>query len=320
MMKNSIFKRMTAAATALVLSAAMTIGVSAVPDGSRESFGPTVEGGSFTDDSGSTGNVLITAPNGTTHIPPDDVILEVTDYSEISAEKLEEINSMLENAEAEVVAAETPSDLTQEVDEVVGMYNEMTPETPDIDTANLVVADVFDVSLVQLQDGQETNVIAVPDGVKASFEVTFSFRLPEFFLVLHEPTPGTWVVERNVEKVDDHTFRCTVMGLSPFALIVDSTAPGEGGSGEITPPVEDSSGVVTAPPELDVTTLADNDNNNTSDDEEFGAGAGLSQSGESISSADNSEDKPDVRYIFAAAGVVVAAAVAAILLRKRKAR
>lgn len=183
---------------------------------------PTASG-SFTDDKGNTGNVIFTDKSGNTAVPEEDVILEITDLSQAPTEELEEIKEMLESAESQIAAAKSVAELVPELEEVVESLNQANPDAPGVEVNDMVVLSLFDVSLVKLKDNKKQSVIGTPAGNSATFEISFPFDIPEFYILIHEQSPGKWVVEENVEKIDKRTLRCTVNGFSPFALVVNKS-------------------------------------------------------------------------------------------------
>ena len=226
-MKTNLMKRIAALSAAASVFAFSVTTAYAV-DSPTATLTP--QPNELVDSNGNTDTVLFVDENGETYITPEDVTLEVHDLSEAHNGELPEITQMLEGAQAAIDSVEYLDELTPEVDDVLAAYNAEHTDTPDIKIGDLVVADIFDVSLVQLKDGEDDHVIDsdnIPKNITATFELTFPFEVPDFYILLHEFKEGEWRTETDIERIDSDTLRITVDDFSPFALVVEKSDTGE---------------------------------------------------------------------------------------------
>lgn len=295
-MKTNLMKRiavLSAAASLFAFSATTAYAV----DSPTASLAPSL--GQLTDENGNSDTVLFTGADGNTYISPEDVTLEVHDLSQAHNGELPEITQMLEGAQAALDAAKNDlSELTPDVADILAKYNAENPDTADIKIGDLVVAEIFDVSLVKVKDGKDDSVVGLDDiAEKATFELTFPFDVPDFYILLHEYKDGEWKAETDVARVDNDTLRITVEDFSPFALVVEKTDAGDSSD-------DDSDSSSQQP--------TDNNNNNNND-------ASNSQNGENATKPNGSDENPKTGA--AAVGIsmgVFAVLGAAMILTRNK--
>ncbi len=137
----------------------------------------------------------------------------VTPYAE-RTDLDDDTKKAMEDAYTEIQAAEDVTTLTDDLTKVAA--------DKKVDTKNLAVSDLFDLSQVGCDDHTDHNAFKIKLNVNT---------LKNFVALLHKTAEG-WVVVEDAEVVDGDTLSFSVDSLSPFAIVVDA--------GEDTPSTGDN--------------------------------------------------------------------------------
>lgn len=152
------------------------------------------------------------APTVTSATASDGSALEVvvTPVSEKDSAVAAEITQKLEQAYAQVQAAATLSDLTPDIVTVLAQLD------PSLDVTDLVVRDLFDISLTDGTDYDGAITVKIQTDLAEGTTV----------LVLHNYEGDQWEVlaPEKVSLDSNGVLTITVDSLSPFAIVVDSGA------------------------------------------------------------------------------------------------
>ncbi len=175
----------------------------------------------------SEGNGNVTVPTGNegseTTVPAADegaganeVVLEVTAVSKADDAPTSEIADQLIAAAETIKNADSVTDLVPEIAGALEVIKAAStdPAQKEVTIADLVVHDLFDVSL--LKNGE---VIEVPEGGSIRFSLKTTLKPGDIFFVIHNYEGDKWELINDVVLADDGTLTVTVNSLSPFAII-----------------------------------------------------------------------------------------------------
>lgn len=275
-MKRNPMKRIAAISAAVSLMAFSMISAYAADSPTAEL---TPRPNTLVDSNGNSDTVIFTDTDGETYVTPDDVTLQVHDYSESNKGELPEITQALQNAKDSVDSVTFLDELTPEVNKLLSSHNAATPDTPDINVEDLAVVDIFDVSLVHVDNGRDDYVIdpgKIPDDIGMTFELTFPFEVPDFYVLMHQTPNGEWVVVTDTVKVDGNTIRITSNTIGVFALALQKTGSSDS---SIVDDSSESSGNVNDNPPSDVPPGGTVSGDNTSDTNSTSSAAPTTSSG-----------------------------------------
>ncbi len=147
--------------------------------------------------------------------------LVITPASEKYQAVATKITDNLVRAELQISQVEHLGQLTAEMEQALqqAKKEQKVSYIDEVDIDDLVVRDLFDVSLVR--DGQ---VVPVPDGHTITFSIQTDLADDDLHFVLHNPVNHDWEVLEEAEAAHDGIITITVDTLSPFAIAVDQAA------------------------------------------------------------------------------------------------
>ena len=163
-----------------------------------------------------------------------DLDLVLTAESELDSDTLAKIEEMIDEAKKEIEAAKTVGDLPSgtglkaELKERIVKHED--PAVRELELKDLVVSDVFDISLVQ--NGKE--IVQVPEGQVIKFSLQTDFRPGDVFFVLVRCEGSTGWTFVDAAVVDENgVMTITASQLCVMAFVVPGY--GELGKGRMSP-------------------------------------------------------------------------------------
>lgn len=149
---------------------------------------------------------------------PELIITPASEKHEAVAQK---ITDNLVRAEIRINEIAHVGQLTPELEQALlrAQKENKIPHINDVKVEDLVVRDLFDVSVVR--DGQ---VIAIPNGHTITFSIQTDLSDDVLHFVLHNPVNHDWEVLEEAQAMHDGIITITVDSLGPFAIVVDGAA------------------------------------------------------------------------------------------------
>ena len=217
-------KKMTAM-TALVLSLLLSVSAGASNFTSSVTAKPAPEVVQVQSSSGEAASAVITDANGNevySASENSEIQLVITPVSQKDAAVTEEISLMLSTAESSIEQSESVANLTVEVSSALTNLKETnsSPSIQELTVDDLVVCDLFDVSLVR--NGNE--VVDLEEGQSSVFYLQTNLQKGDVFFILHNYEGAQWEVIEDVELLDNGVLKVALTSHSPLAIIMDSNA------------------------------------------------------------------------------------------------
>lgn len=149
---------------------------------------------------------------------PELVITPASKKHEAVAQK---ITDNLVRAETQIEQLAHVGQLTPELEQALlrAQKENKIPHINDVKVEDLVVRDLFDVSVVR--DGQ---VIAIPNGHTITFAIQTDLSDDVLHFVLHNAVNHDWEVLEEAKAMSNGVITIEVDSLSPFAIVVDGAA------------------------------------------------------------------------------------------------
>ena len=221
---NEMKKKMTAM-TALVLSLLLSVSAGASNFTSSVTAKPAPEVVQVQSSSGEAASAVITDANGNevySASENSEIQLVITPVSQKDAAVTEEISLMLSTAESSIEQSESVANLTVEVSSALTNLKETnsSPSIQELTVDDLVVCDLFDVSLVR--NGNE--VVDLEEGQSSVFYLQTNLQKGDVFFILHNYEGAQWEVIEDVELLDNGVLKVALTSHSPLAIIMDSNA------------------------------------------------------------------------------------------------
>ena len=211
--------------TALVLSLTLPVSTVASNFTSSVTAKPAPEVVEIQNNNGETASAVITDASGNEVYSASnnsEIQLVITPVSQKETAVTEEIKLMLSTAENDIQQAESVVNLTEEVSSALTSLKEANdnPVIQELTVDDLVVCDLFDVSLVR--NGSE--VVELEEGQSSVFHLQTNLVDGDIFFILHNYEGNQWEVVENVELLDNGVLKVTLTSHSPLAIIMDSNS------------------------------------------------------------------------------------------------
>ena len=146
----------------------------------------------------------------------------ITPYAQKGEAIVTDITGYLEGAEYQIAKAEDVSDLTDSmVDALENAKNNSTdPMVKELSLKDLVVRDLFDVSIVR----DEKYIENLKEGETITFAIQTDLRPGDLFFILLNCTGEEWKVVKNLQLDENGVLTITVDSLCAIAVVVDKMA------------------------------------------------------------------------------------------------
>lgn len=161
--------------------------------------------------------VILDSNNEALFTLPSDVLeIVCTDYAD-KDDALEELADMLDKAHAQIESAKDVSELTVDMTQALELKKKEL-NLPDVTMGDLVVSDLFDVSVVR----NEVEMVHLDSSAKIKLQVQTNLKPGEMFFVLHNYSGSAWRVAEESILDEDGLLTIVCEGLSPIAIVVNA--------------------------------------------------------------------------------------------------
>ena len=147
--------------------------------------------------------------------------LVITPASEKHSAPVQNITDNLVRAEVQITDADHLGQLTYEVEAALlqAKKENKIPHINDVKVEDLVVRDLFDVSIVR-----DNQIVAIPNGHTITFCIQTDLSDDVLHFVLRNTVNNEWEVLEEVQAMHNGIITITVDSLGPFAILVDGAA------------------------------------------------------------------------------------------------
>lgn len=177
-----------------------------------------------TDDEGNEAAALLVDAEGNAigvSADGEGTVLSVVSVADANQASANEVTEKLTGAQEQIKNVNTLADLSAGLGDALAdkIASSSDPATSELEVADLVVSQLFDVSLLN-----GDNVETLPEGASLVFTLQTNLTSGDFFVLLHNVQGSDWEVVENAVLADNGALTVTVDSLSPFALVVDKPA------------------------------------------------------------------------------------------------
>lgn len=147
--------------------------------------------------------------------------LVITSAAEKNGAVHQEIGDNLVRAEKQITKADHLGHLTPNLEKALqnAKKENKIPNIDQVKVEDLVVRDLFDVSVVQ-----DDKIVAIPNGKTITFSIQTNLSDDVVHFVLHNTVNDEWEVLEEAKAMENGVITVVVDSLSPFAIVVDGAA------------------------------------------------------------------------------------------------